>query len=90
MSALTVGLVSSVGLVLVSPAVIGPKGLILTEFQPLINLTNPGIISIPLGFIAGWLGTVLTARERTSEESFVSLKVRALTGHGAEVSTKAH
>ncbi|MGY4177701.1 cation/acetate symporter [Bradyrhizobium sp. USDA 4518] len=90
MSALTVGLTSSVGLVLVSPAVIGAKGLIMTDLQPLISLTNPGIISIPLGFLAGWLGTVLSAREPSSEDSFVSLKVRALTGYGAEVSTKAH
>jgi cation/acetate symporter len=89
-AALTVGLVSSVGLVLVSPAVIGPTALMLTGIQPLIDLTNPGIISIPLGFLAGGLGTVLSAAEASSEISFVSLKVRALTGFGAEVSTKAH
>lgn len=89
-SALYVGLISSVGLVLVGPAVIGAKGLIFTDIQPLTSLNNPGIISIPLGFLAGWLGTVLSAREPKSEESFVALKVRALTGYGAEESTHAH
>jgi hypothetical protein len=28
--------------------------------------------------------------DKAAEESFVSLKVRALTGYGAELSTKAH
>lgn len=90
MSALITGVVSAVGLVLVGPAVIGPKGLILPEVQPLISLINPGIISIPLSFIAGWLGTVLSAAEPTSEERFAALQVRALTGIGAETSTISH
>jgi cation/acetate symporter len=79
-----------VGLVLVGPAVIGPKGLVLTDVQPLISLINPGIISIPIGFFSGWLGTVLTARELISEERFTLLQVRALTGFGSEQSAKSH
>jgi cation/acetate symporter len=89
-SALIAGVVSAVVLVLVGPAVIGPKGLVLTDVQPLISLINPGIISIPIGFFAGWLGTVLTARELTSEERFTMLQVRALTGFGSEQSAKSH
>jgi len=54
-SALIAGVASAVGLVLVGPAVIGPKGLMLTDVQPLISLINPGVISIPIGFFAGWL-----------------------------------
>jgi cation/acetate symporter len=89
-SALIAGVVSAVGLVLVGPAVIGPKGLVLTDVQPLISLINPGIISIPIGFFSGWLGTVLTARELISEERFTLLQVRALTGFGSEQSAKSH
>src|SRR6266481_1797161 len=89
-AALIAGVASAVGLVLVGPAVIGPKGLILTDMQPLISLINPGIISIPIGFLAGWLGTVLTARDLTSEERFGTLQVRALTGFGSEQSAKSH
>jgi cation/acetate symporter len=89
-SALLVGLCSAVGLVLVGPPFIGPKGLILPAVQPLVNLTNPGVVSIPLGFLAGWLATLLTSREPRSEERFKELQVRALTGFGAETSDSAH
>ena len=46
-------------------------------------LANPGIISIPIGFFFGWLGTV-TSREPEAEERYVELDVRAMTGAGAE------
>lgn len=65
-----VGLVSSVGLLVVGPAVFGPKGLILKDLQPLFPFINPGLISIPLGFAAGWLGTVIGGRNRESEGRF--------------------
>jgi cation/acetate symporter len=44
-------------------------------------LENPGIVSIPLGFLAAFLGTILS-RERASEERYEELRVRALTGLG--------
>jgi hypothetical protein len=40
-------------------------------------------VSIPLGFAAAWLGTMLS-REPASEEMFEELRVRSLTGLGAE------
>jgi cation/acetate symporter len=46
-------------------------------------LENPGIVSIPIGFLAAYLGTVLT-RDTSSEEKFTELIVRANTGLGAE------
>jgi cation/acetate symporter len=46
-------------------------------------LENPGLVSIPLGFFFGWLGTV-TSREPAAEERYTELEVRALTGAGAE------
>ena len=46
-----------------------------------IELSNPGLISIPIGFLAGWLGTILST-ERDIEK-YAELEVRALTGHGA-------
>jgi cation/acetate symporter len=49
-------------------------------------LENPGIISIPLGFFFGWLGTV-TSKEPETEERFTELEVRAYTGAGAEQAT---
>ena len=44
---------------------------------------NPGIVSIPLGFLLGCLGSV-TSKEPEAEERYTELEVRALTGAGAE------
>ena len=49
--------------------------------KPLIDLKNPGIISIPLGFIAAILGC-LAFPSRRSEEMFDELYVRQNTGIG--------
>jgi cation/acetate symporter len=72
-----VGTISSIGLVLVGPDV--------RTSDPLIELTQPAIISVPLGFIACFLGTMLSREEAKSERGFDELHVRAETGLGAEV-----
>ena len=46
-------------------------------------LDNPGIVSIPLAFFLGWLGTV-TSKEPVNERKFAEMEVRSLTGAGAE------
>jgi cation/acetate symporter len=69
------GVISSVGLVLLGPDV---------RSDPLINLTQPGIISIPLGFIGCILGTLLSKEEEKAEHQFEELHVRSETGIGAE------
>jgi cation/acetate symporter len=43
---------TAVASVLLGPAIIGAKGLILSSTEPLIRLSNPGIISIPARFVA--------------------------------------
>jgi cation/acetate symporter len=78
-----VGLFTCLLLVAVGPNVIGAKGLFLKDAEPLFPLENPGIVSIPIGFLAAWLGTILS-RERASEERYDELRVRALTGLGSE------
>ncbi|MER5641779.1 cation acetate symporter [Kitasatospora sp. NPDC002227] len=46
-------------------------------------LENPGLVSIPVGFVAAAIGT-LTARRRPEEDqAFDELEVRTLTGAGA-------
>jgi len=55
--------------------------------EPLIKLKNPGIISIPLGFLAVIFGSLLWGRDRRSEEKWTELYVRQNTGLGA---AKAH
>jgi cation/acetate symporter len=76
------GVVSSIFLVIVSPKV-WPGADTVTGSPIGWELSNPGIISIPLGFIGCWLGTVLTT-ERKAERTFDELFVRAETGLGAE------
>ena len=46
-------------------------------------LNNPGLISIPLSFLLGWLGTKLS-KERPDVDKYAELEVRSLTGIGAE------
>jgi cation/acetate symporter len=48
-------------------------------------LDNPGIVSIPLSFLLGYLGTVLSKEH--NEAKYAEMEVRALTGVGAEKAT---
>jgi cation/acetate symporter len=49
-------------------------------------LDNPGIISIPLGFLLGYLGTI-TSKEVGSAAKYAEMEVRSLTGAGSEKAT---
>lgn len=54
------GLLSAVALVVFSPAVSGnPAALLPGSDFAVFPLRNPGVVSIPLGFLLGWLGSVL-------------------------------
>jgi len=83
---LGVGLIGSIILIILSPSVMVPGGKGLIDAEPWFPLKNPGIVSIPLGFLAAWLGTILS-NDRTSEAKFAELTVRANTGLGAEKAT---
>ncbi|GAA2041870.1 cation acetate symporter [Yaniella flava] len=81
------GLGSSILLILFSPVLWGAE----TSFFPdvdlaLYPLTNPGIISIPLSFLLGWLGS-LTSKTSEDPVKQAEMEVRSLTGVGAEKAT---
>ncbi|MEU0695549.1 cation acetate symporter [Streptomyces niveus] len=77
------GLVPAVLLVVFSPVVSGsPEALFPGVDFHVFPLQNPGLVSIPLGFLAGWIGTVL-GRERADEAKHAESEVRSLTGAGA-------
>ena len=76
---LATGLVSSIALILISPSIM--------KTNPIFPLENPGIVSIPLGFLGAWLGALAT-REPSAEAKFSELLVRANTGLGAEKATE--
>ncbi len=76
------GLISAVVLVFFSPVVSGaPTSMFPNSDWQWFPLSNPGIISIPLGFLCGWIGTVIS--KETDEHKYAELEVRSLTGHGA-------
>lgn len=52
-------------------------------------LDNPGLISIPLSFLLGILGSLL-GKDRSAEERYKETEVRSLGAVGAEKATAAH
>jgi cation/acetate symporter len=76
------GVISSIALVIVSPKV-WPGADTVTGSPIGWDLANPGIVSIPLGFIGCWLGTVLSS-EHGNEHTYHELYVRSETGLGSE------
>jgi cation/acetate symporter len=77
------GLTSSVVLVLFSPVVSGkPTSMFKDADFYWFPLENPGIVSIPLGFLLGWLGSLLS-KEEPDTGKYAELEVKSLTGTGA-------
>lgn len=54
--------------------------------RPLIPLRNPGIISIPVGFLLVFLGSLLS-RKRSEDEVWNNMRIRRLTGVGRSVAS---
>ncbi len=86
------GLIACVTLIIFSPVVSGAPVNPATGLSPsllqnvdfhLFPLNNPGLVSIPLSFFLGWLGTKLS-KEQPDELKNAELEVRSLTGIGAE------
>ena len=83
-----VGLISSLVLIIVSPAVMGVDEATvvvrhLIQAKALFPLDNPAIVSVPLGFIAAIVAALAT-QDAKAASSFNELTVRANTGLGAE------
>ena len=78
------GLVSSVLLIVFSPAISGSKTSMLGQAVNFawFPLTNPALVSVPLAFLAGWIGTV-TSPVRGDAELAAEMEVRSMTGAGA-------
>ncbi|HEX6698159.1 MAG TPA: hypothetical protein VF080_15235, partial [Solirubrobacteraceae bacterium] len=74
------GIVASVVMIVLSPPVWpGPD----SQGSP-SSLTFPGLVTIPIGFLGCWLGTVLGKGDSQDEYSFDELLVRSETGLGSE------
>ncbi|GHD79342.1 cation/acetate symporter [Salinibacterium amurskyense] len=83
------GLSAAILLIVFSPVMSGTPTSMLGEGVDfaLFPLQNPGIVSIPLGFALGWLGTVTSSRTEDPDLA-AEMDVRSLTGHGAEAATE--
>ncbi|MFD5086853.1 cation acetate symporter [Kitasatospora sp. NPDC058406] len=77
------GLISSVLLVVFSTVVSGkPTSLLPHSDFHWFPLENPGLVSIPIGFLAGAIATLLS-KEKADPAKYAELEVRSLTGLGA-------
>ncbi|MFI0019375.1 cation acetate symporter [Streptomyces griseus] len=77
------GLASSVLLVLFSPVVSSkPSSMFPGVDFAWFPLENPGLISIPLGFLLGWVGSLIS-KEKPDTDKYAELEVKSLTGVGA-------
>lgn len=79
------GLITAVGLIAISPVVSGTETAMLgpnIDFA-IFPLQNPGIISIPVGFLLGFIGS-LTDKRGEDPKLAAEMEVRSMTGYGAE------
>ena len=83
-ASLSVGLVSALLLIFFSPAVSGSETAMVSGADwAWFPLTNPGLVSIPLGFLAGIVGTFI-GKPDNLDELQAEMEVRSLTGVGVE------
>ncbi|MGY2060814.1 solute symporter family protein, partial [Nocardia gipuzkoensis] len=77
------GLTVTIVLIVFSPAVSGaPTAMFKNSDFHWFPLANPGLVSIPVSFLLGWLGTMLSKEH--DQAKYVEMQVRSLTGAGAE------
>lgn len=92
------GLITCVVLIIFSPVVSGKPADPVTGLSASMiknaaidfhwfPLDNPGIVSIPLAFFLGWLGTVTSKPEADHDQKAAEMEVRSMTGAGAEKAT---
>jgi len=81
------GLAAAIILIFLSPVFWGtPTSVFKDTGTAIWPLNNPGIVSIPLGFFLGWLGSVVSRRSEDPKLA-AEMDVRSLTGFGAEKAT---
>jgi cation/acetate symporter len=82
------GLAAAIILIVLSPVFWGtPTSVFRDTGVAIWPFNNPGIVSIPVGFFLGWLGTVTKRRGGEDPRLAAEMEVRSLTGFGAEKAT---
>ncbi|KPH78190.1 MULTISPECIES: solute symporter family protein [Bacillaceae] len=79
-SAVLFGLISALVLVSMSPSVFSPEaGAALFVGNPIFPLENPALVSVPLGFLGGYLGTIFSKEQDLKR--YAEVKVKAHIGN---------
>lgn len=87
-AAIYTGLISALVLIFFSPAVSGTAtSMVPNADWAIFPLANPGIVSIPAAFIAGWIGTMI-GKPDNLDDLQAEMEVRSLTGVGVEASVE--
>ncbi|MFB4473835.1 cation acetate symporter, partial [Oceanobacillus caeni] len=74
------GLISALVLVSMSPSVFSPEaGAALFVGNPIFPLENPALVSVPLGFLGGYLGTIYSKEQDLKR--YAEVKVKAHIGN---------
>jgi len=77
---MVVGLLSALLLIAIGPNIWNPEaGKAILVGNPIFPLGNPGIVSIPLGFLGAYLGTILSGKKEDPAK-FDEILVKAHTG----------
>ena len=77
------GLISAIVLIIFSPAVSGAKGAMFpTMHFAWFPYDNPALVSVPIGFLLGIIGTLTSKPEFPERQA--EMEVRSMTGAGAE------
>ncbi|NCU17081.1 solute symporter family protein [Pallidibacillus pasinlerensis] len=81
-TAIVSGILASFIFVVLGPYVMNPSdGLFKTE--AIFSLYNPGIVTIPIGFLGGILGSLLSKRIKQKETDFNSFYIKAQSGYSS-------
>ena len=79
------GLLTCIALIVISPAVSGkPTSMFPDADFDLFPMSNPGIVSIPAGFLLAVIGTYIGGRRKENAAKQAEMEVRSLTGVGVE------
>ncbi|MFO1442552.1 sodium/solute symporter [Bacillus sp. Bva_UNVM-123] len=80
MTGMLSGLISALILVAISPSVMSPvEGATLITGNPIFPLTNPALLSVPIGFIGSVIGTLVSNKQ--DAKRFAEVAVKANTGY---------
>lgn len=78
------GIISCLVLIFFSPAVSGTKTSMFPDADwALFPLSSPGLVTIPLAFLVGYIATIMSKPDNL-EELAAEMEVRSLTGVGVE------